>query len=40
MKRLLRINFAFYAIPCFIALLVAGILLGGFGQTEVNGSKI
>lgn len=40
MKTILRINPAFYAATCFIGLLIAGILLGGFGQTQANGSAL
>lgn len=40
MKKLLKINPGFYAVTLFVALLVAGILLGGFLSIRVNGSTI
>lgn len=40
MRKLLRVNPGLLAFPCFIALLIAGVLLGGFFSTQVNGSVI
>jgi hypothetical protein len=40
MRKLVRVSPAIYAVPFFIGLLVSGVFLGGFGQTEANGSII
>jgi len=40
MKKFLRINPAFPAIACAVALFVAGVLLGGFATTRSNGSAV
>lgn len=40
MNKLLRINPAFPAIAGAVALIVAGVLLGGFATTRSNGSTV
>lgn len=40
MKTVLRINPGFIALAAMVSLLVAGVFLGGFGQTRTNGSIV